>query len=339
MGRRDRERYEREKADYKGPWKIPDIKFPNAPKRPCSAFLAFSNQRRKKIVEENPHLDGTQISSALSKIWKECPCAIKQIYREKESQAREHYKQQLAAWTREKDLALSKAAAIFDNVSNGSPHSTGKETLSETSTIRQNTSFEDDEVLGEDEEDIAGLQAFNDIVFGKEQSWKCLELNRIRTFGSFLSFSPTKQSVPNSDVLPNHCWPSIEMPQKFNLPARASSFDFDLQNIDCLGAFTPSRQSIPNQVYSTDKVCQMSHYPAEDLSRFDYYSMDQILEDDELFEDFSPLQVESNASVSAMPLACHVATQATSCLSGCVPLLNSLQPVPGSDGFSSHQQR
>ena len=41
MARVDRERFEREKALYKGPWKVPDVKDPNIPKKPVSAFLAF----------------------------------------------------------------------------------------------------------------------------------------------------------------------------------------------------------------------------------------------------------------------------------------------------------
>jgi hypothetical protein len=50
---KDKARYEVEKAMYKGPWKIPankrTPKDPAAPKRPMSAFLAFSNKRRAAL--------------------------------------------------------------------------------------------------------------------------------------------------------------------------------------------------------------------------------------------------------------------------------------------------
>ena len=63
MGRKDRERYDAEKAAYTGPWKVPAVSSTtlaaaavagDAPKKPMSAFLAFSNQRRKAIVTPKP---------------------------------------------------------------------------------------------------------------------------------------------------------------------------------------------------------------------------------------------------------------------------------------------
>ena len=62
MARIDKERYEREKALYKGPWKVPDVKYPDAPKKPMSAFLAFGNERRKAIAEANPLMSNAEIS-------------------------------------------------------------------------------------------------------------------------------------------------------------------------------------------------------------------------------------------------------------------------------------
>ena len=103
MGRRDRERYEREKASYKGPWKIPDVKDPNAPKKPMSAFLAFGNERRGIIAEANPSLTGTEISALLSKLWKECPEHVKQCYRVQVAREREQFKKKYAEWERKRD--------------------------------------------------------------------------------------------------------------------------------------------------------------------------------------------------------------------------------------------
>ena len=103
MGRRDRERYEHEKASYKGPWKVPDVKDPSAPKKPMSAFLAFGNERRGIIAEANPNLTGTEISALLSKLWKECPIEVKQTYRNREAREREEFKKKYAEWENKRD--------------------------------------------------------------------------------------------------------------------------------------------------------------------------------------------------------------------------------------------
>jgi len=73
---KDRARYEEEKAAYKGPWKIPAHskkaqKYPTAPKRPMSAFLAYSNSRRAGLKKLNPKATNADLSKMLSKAWKE----------------------------------------------------------------------------------------------------------------------------------------------------------------------------------------------------------------------------------------------------------------------------
>lgn len=45
MAKRDKERYEKEKATYKGPWKVIDIKETAAPKQRVSEFLSFGSTR------------------------------------------------------------------------------------------------------------------------------------------------------------------------------------------------------------------------------------------------------------------------------------------------------
>lgn len=71
----DKARYEAEKALYKGPWKIPSnkrkTKDPSAPKRPMSAFLAYSNSRRAGLKRDNPKSTNADLSRMLSKTWKE----------------------------------------------------------------------------------------------------------------------------------------------------------------------------------------------------------------------------------------------------------------------------
>ena len=72
---KDKARYEAEKAQYKGPWKVPSskrkVKDPSAPKRPMSAFLAYSNSRRAGLKKQNPKATNADLSRMLSQSWKE----------------------------------------------------------------------------------------------------------------------------------------------------------------------------------------------------------------------------------------------------------------------------
>jgi hypothetical protein len=56
MARNDMARYMAEKSRYSGPWKVPvgkrSLKDPSAPKRPMSAFLAYSNKRRGAVKRQ-----------------------------------------------------------------------------------------------------------------------------------------------------------------------------------------------------------------------------------------------------------------------------------------------
>lgn len=103
IANRDRERFEREKAVYSGPWKVLDVKDPGAPKKPMSAFLAFGNERRKAIAEANPMMSNTEISHVLSKLWKEYPESLKQQYRDREAQERQAFKKIRSDWEQQKE--------------------------------------------------------------------------------------------------------------------------------------------------------------------------------------------------------------------------------------------
>lgn len=67
--RKDKARYEVEKAMYKGPWKVPankrTPKDPTAPKRPMSAFLAFSNKRRAALKRQHPDATNADLSRSM----------------------------------------------------------------------------------------------------------------------------------------------------------------------------------------------------------------------------------------------------------------------------------
>ena len=98
----DKERYEIEKSMYTGPWKIPSRKRsqkdPDAPKRPMSSFLAFSNGKRSDLKRENPDMSNTDISKLLAKMWKEASDEEKKEHIEKEKELREIYKKEMAEW-------------------------------------------------------------------------------------------------------------------------------------------------------------------------------------------------------------------------------------------------
>ena len=100
--RKDKARYEVEKAMYKGPWKIPankrTPKDPLAPKRPMSAFLAYSNKRRASLKRANPNASNADLSKMLSKTWKEEDDEVRRQYMDEEAELRANYKVEMAKW-------------------------------------------------------------------------------------------------------------------------------------------------------------------------------------------------------------------------------------------------
>jgi HMG (high mobility group) box len=100
--RKDKARYEVEKSMYKGPWKVPankrTPKDPSAPKRPMSAFLAFSNKRRAGLKREHPEATNADLSKMLSKTWREAPEELRKKYMDEEAGLRATYKVEVAKW-------------------------------------------------------------------------------------------------------------------------------------------------------------------------------------------------------------------------------------------------
>lgn len=110
--RQDKTRYEMERSLYTGPWKVPankrTPKDPSAPKRPMSAFLAFSNKRRAALKRENPDATNADLSKMLSKQWKTADPVLKKEYTDEEAGLRAQYKIAMAAWR--KKVAEEKKA-------------------------------------------------------------------------------------------------------------------------------------------------------------------------------------------------------------------------------------
>lgn len=81
----DKARYEREKAQYAGPWRVAQTKAKDAPKRPISAFLAYSNERRKQVARANPALSNGDVSGTLAQMWKREDASVRKLYEERQA--------------------------------------------------------------------------------------------------------------------------------------------------------------------------------------------------------------------------------------------------------------
>ena len=79
----DKARYDIERACYDGPWKIAKgyrPKDPMAPKRPMSAFLAYSNSVRPAVREAHPNLRLTEATSIMAAMWNAAPAAEREPF-------------------------------------------------------------------------------------------------------------------------------------------------------------------------------------------------------------------------------------------------------------------
>lgn len=101
-----------------------------APKRPMSAFLAFSNKRRKSLKRQYPCASNADLSKMLAKTWHEAPEAIREKYINEAAALSEQYKADISKWRKRKkkgdhdeiDSSLSTAntgALNEENQTNG----------------------------------------------------------------------------------------------------------------------------------------------------------------------------------------------------------------------------
>ena len=100
MAIRDKARFRYEMAHYTGPLKVLKgtkvKKDPNAPKRPTSAFLAYSKVKRDAVLAENPTLRATDVSVILSEMWKDEDPIVKKRFMDQIAALREDYNKQLS---------------------------------------------------------------------------------------------------------------------------------------------------------------------------------------------------------------------------------------------------
>lgn len=263
--RSDRDRYEREKASYKGPWKIPDVKDPTAPKKPMSSFLAFSNERRRQIASADPTMNGTEISCRLAQLWKDCPPEVKQKYREREAREREAFKKTRAEWQRQKNMRETHAMASASDVDWTTSSAQIQPSPFHGATLTPGTPVSSPEAI------FSGQDLFlpNQLVHNRN-----LSDNATMSFGQSLQ-----------QHMPGQCLEGVGMQTAMRWNAN-SSF-----SLPCLP---------PEQQYQRQDTLARTH----PQSRFHNYSMDDVLQDDELFEDFSPIHVPTvlpNSSTGPCP--------------------------------------
>jgi len=106
---KDKHRYMQEKASYTGPWQVPwkrAKKDPSAPKRPMSAFLYFSQERRRIIKQKNPKMRNTDISRVLGEMWRNATEEERGPHIAHEAKEREKYKVAIAKWREEHEAKM-----------------------------------------------------------------------------------------------------------------------------------------------------------------------------------------------------------------------------------------
>lgn len=113
MARQDKARYEMEKSMYTGPWKVPakkrSQKDPNAPKRPMSAFLSFSNSKRTFVKEKHPDAGNAEVSRILAQMWKDAAAEDRKEHVDQEFKLRQDYKVAIAEWRKNSETEFQNA--------------------------------------------------------------------------------------------------------------------------------------------------------------------------------------------------------------------------------------
>jgi hypothetical protein len=104
----DRNRFEREKANYKGPWKVRasdilkhDMK--RAPKHPVSAFLLYMNTVRSQLRRENPSVIGDDLTRLIARKWKAMSTHEKKEYLEEAARRQQRFKVETKEWQRQRE--------------------------------------------------------------------------------------------------------------------------------------------------------------------------------------------------------------------------------------------
>lgn len=286
MARLDRARYEREKAAYKGPWKVPDIKDPNKPKKPVSAFLAFANKRRKAIADANPSLTGTQISSLLSQLWKACPPAIQQSYRDEEAHKREIYKRKRYEWEQRSILTPIISDAFPEDSCSDSVCSQETHSI----TIDSSGSYKKSTPNAQHQYKEKGTSNPSEDRYSSQESVEVVQHHLL---------TPDTSSSSKA---------TFDLTKKADLAFSSSSFLEPLSttnsdvNVSPSSLLEPILQSVGDILEPShfnglptrrDSLCEPRKLPPNVTRQYEgieSYSLREVLESDELFEDFAPVE-------------------------------------------------
>jgi len=99
---KDKARFELEKSVYKGPWQVPnddgERNNPKAPRRPCSAFVAFLNSKRSEVKVTHPDASPRDVMRIGAKMWHTSAPEVRARYLELEAQALQKYKKDQKDW-------------------------------------------------------------------------------------------------------------------------------------------------------------------------------------------------------------------------------------------------
>lgn len=146
MARKDKLRYNQEKAnykDYKGSFPTQKRRRdPDAPKRPMSAYLAFANALRAEVKAQNPECSNGEISKILSKKWKEASDDQKKRHRDEEAEKWVKYKEQMAIWKKKND-GRKRAARALQPMSSGAAKKKKKGIISDEDSSLPVDGFDD----------------------------------------------------------------------------------------------------------------------------------------------------------------------------------------------------
>jgi hypothetical protein len=208
LAARDRARFEFEKAAYTGRWKAPKNerppKDPNAPKRPITAFLAFSNRHRTLVKAQNPGMRTTSISKILAQMWKIAPKEERLFYIEQDRQNRKRYKTAMAEYNALKasDRARRESEALQKALLSRQYQSTLQEVVSyKSEEIDRCRHFDDYEdcwdplPLGSSRADVDDLRLYLE-VFPPDDFHPC----NIRTKDVGIVYKPS-EVVPAMDKM------------------------------------------------------------------------------------------------------------------------------------------
>jgi len=102
-------------------FKKPQIKDPNAPKRPNTAYILFSNEIRADTKAANPHANQKEIVTLIGQKWKALSREEKKVYEDRYFADKERYDEELRAY-RATHGQVESPPETSSNEDNGDPN-------------------------------------------------------------------------------------------------------------------------------------------------------------------------------------------------------------------------